>query len=100
MIGYKLFRKRKDGTYGSLFINCKQRLILGETYKAKAYRRKGFAFRPGWHVCAKPHAPHLSMKRRVWCKVAFTRKETITRPISQGGKWFLGSTLKILEEIE
>ena len=32
MIAYKLFRKRKDGTYGPLFINRKQRIHTGETY--------------------------------------------------------------------
>ena len=98
MIGYKLFRKRKDGTYGSLFINARQRLIPGVTYKAEGHRRKGFAFRPGWHICRQPHAPHLSTKGRVWCKVKFDHRDTLTRPESQGGIWYLGSTIKIIGE--
>lgn len=98
MVGYKLFRKRKDGTYGSLFIDCRRRLILGVTYRYEKHRREGFAFRPGWHVCAKPCAPHLSTKRRVWCRVEFKHKETIKRPARQGGVWYLGSTLRILLE--
>lgn len=100
MIGYKLFRKRKDGTYGPLFINCRQRLVPGVAYVAEAHRKKGFAFRPGWHICQRPHAPHLSYDNRVWCKVHFTLQDTILRPESQGGLWYLGSVLKIIDEVE
>lgn len=46
MIGYKLFRQRKDGTLGPLFINRRQRLEVGKTYEAEEHRTKGFAFRP------------------------------------------------------
>lgn len=69
MIGYKLFRVRRDGSLGSLFINRKLRIYPGDTLKAKAHRTKGFKFRPGWHVCEKPYAPHLSMRGRKWFKV-------------------------------
>ena len=99
MTGYKLFRKRKDGTYGPLFINCRQKLIPGVQYIAEEHKTKGFAFRPGWHVCSKPEAPHLSEKGRVWCKVEFDFRAMIQRPEYQGGIWYLGNTLKILEEI-
>jgi len=99
MIGYKLLRKRKDGTYGPLFINCRQKLVPGVVYQAESHRRKGYAFRLGWHICRRPHAPHLSEKGRVWCKVRFTHRETLHRPESQGGVWFLGSTLEIVEEM-
>jgi len=37
MIGYKLFHKRKDGTYGPLFINKKQKLVAGVYYAAGDY---------------------------------------------------------------
>lgn len=100
MIGYKLFRKRKDGTYGPLFINCRQKLSQGIIYKAESHRRKGFAFRPGWHICQHPCAPHLSERGRIWCKVEFAHRETIHRPKSQGGIWYLGSTIKILGECQ
>lgn len=99
MIGYKLFRKRKDGTYGPLFINARQKLIPGVIYKAEAHRRKGYAFRPGWHICCTPSAPHLSERNRVWCKVEFNHRETIVRPEFQGGIWYLGSSMKIINEI-
>lgn len=99
MIGYKLFRKRQDGSYGSLFINASQRLVPGVAYKAEAHKRKGYAFRPGWHICRTPHAPHLSERNRVWCKVEFVHRETVVRPESQGGIWYLGSKMKILHEV-
>lgn len=99
-IGYKLFRKRADGTYGPLFINRRQILVPGVTYHAEPHRTKGYAYRPGWHICKTPSAPHLSMKGRVWCKVHFTHQQTLERPDSQGGTWYLGSTLKIIKEVE
>lgn len=56
MIGYKLFHKRKDGTYGPLFINKKQKLVAGVYYAAGDYPTKGYAHRPGWHICSAPVA--------------------------------------------
>jgi len=99
-IGYKLFRKRKDGTYGPLFINRKQKLVPGVVYEAEDKPTKGYAHRPGWHVMQWPHAPHLSNKGRVWCKVRLTGKWTAyPRPGTQGGIWILGSHLEIVEEM-
>jgi hypothetical protein len=98
MIGYKLFRKRKDGTLGPLFINRKQRLVPGEWYQSEAHKTKGYAFRPGWHICSEMKAPHLRQGGdRVWAKVEFCGIEKIIRPESQGGVWYLGSWIKILE---
>jgi hypothetical protein len=97
-IGYKLFRKRKDGSYAPLFINKTQRLYLHEIYHAESHPTKGYAYRPYWHICHSPNAPHLSNKNRVWCKVEFLLEKIINRPESQGGKWFLASQIKILEE--
>jgi hypothetical protein len=51
-IAYKLFRVRKDGTLGPLFINRPQRVPVGKALVAEDHPTKGFAFRPGWHVCA------------------------------------------------
>lgn len=99
MRGYKLFRKRQDGTYAPLFINRRQVLVPNVEYTAGDHPTKGYAHRPGWHICSAPEAPHLSNRGRVWCVVEFEHKQTLHRPASQGGIWFLGSTLKILEEI-
>jgi len=97
MIGYKLFRLRKDGTLGPLFINRKQRLEVGEIYLAEAHLTKGYAFRPGWHICSAMNAPHLSKKGRVWAKVRFSDYEKHLRPESQGGLWYTAQIIQILE---
>ena len=99
MIGYKLFRERKDGSIGSLFINRKARLLMNEWLPYENHATKGFAVRPGWHLCSEPKAPHLSMKNRAWYKVEFFLYETLKRPESQGGTWYLSTNIKILEKL-
>lgn len=100
MIGYKLFRIRKDGSLGPLFINRRQRVPLGEWLQAESHPTKGFMVREGWHGCHKPIAPHLATDRpdRVWCRVEFGGNiSRYKRPESQGGEWLLASKLKVLE---
>jgi len=99
MIAYKLFRKRKDGTYGPLFINRKQRLITDEWYAAEEHPTKGYAYRPGWHCCHSKSAPHLSKKNRVWCEVDINDFTEHVRPANQGGVWYTSNWLRILREI-
>ena len=99
MIAYKLFRKRKDNTYGPLFINRKQKVELMVWYDAEEHPTKGFAVRPGWHCCAEPLAPHLSKKDRVWCKVMITQYTEHQRPESQGGLWYTANKMKVLNEL-
>jgi hypothetical protein len=100
MIGYKLFRKRSDGSYGPLFINRKQKLYPQEEYTYESHPTKGFAVRPGWHICGKPVAPHLKKSSdRVWCKVVFDPMAEVKRPESQGGVWYLGKSMRIIGEI-
>ena len=99
MIGYKLMRQRKDGSLGSLFINAKEKYHLNKWMWAKPHKRKGFAFRPGWHVMKQPNAPHLSTKDRVWCKVECQHVTEFNRPKSQGGKWMLAKRMRIIEII-
>lgn len=96
MIGYKLFRLRKDGTIGPLFINRKQVLPIGEWIDAEEHLTKGYAFRPGWHILEKPEAPHLTNKGRVWYTVEFKDFTIKTRPTNQGGKWFLAKKMRIM----
>lgn len=97
MIAYKLFNQRKDGTLGPLFINRKQRIQLDQWYNAEVHLTKGYAFRPGWHCCSTPNAPHLSKKDRVWCKVAIMKYTEHQRPESQGGLWYTAMKMKVIE---
>jgi hypothetical protein len=86
-IAYKLLRVRKDGTLGPLFINKRQVIPIGEWLQAENHPTKGYAVRPGWHVCPQPFAPHLTDKGRVWVQVEIEDYLEFTRPASQGGMW-------------
>jgi len=97
MIGYKLFRLRKDGSLGPLFINRRQKLHVGGQYVAEEHPTNGFLFRPGWHICSKQDAPHLSKNGRVWAKVEFSDYQEHQRPANQGGLWFTAKHMKIIE---
>jgi hypothetical protein len=97
MIGYKLFTLHKNGTIGPLFINKRQRLQIGVQYRAEEHLTKGFAFRPGWHICSTQSAPHLSKKGRVWAKVEFNDFKEHIRPESQGGLCYTANEITILE---
>lgn len=102
MIAYKLFKQRKDGSIGPLFINASLRVPIGEWMDAEDHPTKGYAHRMGWHCCLKPEAPHLKKNPdnklpRVWCKVEVTGTELYDRPESQGGTWVLAERLKVLE---
>lgn len=99
MTGYKLFRKRKDGTLGPLFINRKQVIPIDSWLPAGVYPTKGYALRPGWHVTSKRSAPHLTSKKekRVWKKVEIESYSEIRRPKSQGGLWYLADWMRVYE---
>ena len=98
--GYKLFRVRKDGTLGSLFINRRAKLGTGEWMAAEDHQTKGYAYRPGWHVLAKPEAPHLSTKGPKWFKVEMQGTDEMKRPPSQGGLWYIASQIRIVGEVK
>lgn len=93
---YKLFRLRKNGTLGPLFINKKQVLPLNEWMTAEDHPTKGYAHRPGWHCLMNKEAPHLTTKGRVWALVVITESKEIERPESQGGSWYLANKMKIV----
>ena len=93
---YKLFRLRKDGTLGPLFINKKQVLPLDQWLSAEDHPTKGYAHRPGWHCLPNMEAPHLTTKGRVWAQVVITESKEIERPESQGGAWYLANKMKIV----
>jgi len=50
MIGYKLFKQRKDGSLGPLFINRRQRLEIGVEYEAQDHKTKRL-YTPTWLAC-------------------------------------------------
>lgn len=100
MKAYKLLRLRKDGSLGPLFINRRQRIPLHQPLKAEAHLTRGFAFRPGWHCMAKPEAPHLSKKGRIWCEVEIDDFSEFHRPQSQGGKWYLANQMKVTKVLQ
>jgi len=104
ILAYKLFKMRKDGTLGPLFINAKQVVPIGKWLKAENHPTNGYAARPGWHCCYTPHAPHLSKNpkhgcARVWCLVEVTDTKSYPRPESQGGAWLLANNMKVVEII-
>ena len=100
MRAYKLIRKRKDGTYGPLFINRRQRIPIGVWLEAEDHPTKGYARRPGWHTLAQPIAPHLKMMEgRVWVEVEIENYTANRRPECQGGIWFLANKMKVLREL-
>lgn len=97
---YKLFRIRKDGSLGPLFINRRLRIPVGVWLPAEDHPTKGYAQRPGWHCVAEQKAPHLKKKEdRVWCKVSVRDYTEFSRPDSQGGLWYLANQLKVEEII-
>lgn len=102
MKAFKLFRILKDGSISPLFINKKQRLLVGSTYPAEDHPTKGFAHRAGWHATLKPVAPHLSMnlksgEKRMWAEVEVEDFTTWVRPDIQGGSWGLANSMKIVK---
>ena len=100
MIGYKLFKQRKDGSLGPLFINARQRVPVGEWLDAEDVPTKGFAHRPGWHLGIEQKADHLSTKGRVWAKCEVDVNAgwyEFKRPKHQGGAWIIANRIKVLE---
>lgn len=99
LTAYKLFRVRKDGSIGPLYINASQRIQTNIWLRAGAYRTPGFAFRPGWHACPKPIAPHLSKRGRQWYRVQLEGVTMHVRPKSHGGLWYTARSMKVLGSI-
>lgn len=94
-LAWKLVRQMADGSFASLFINRRARLPVGQWLPSACYPTPGFAVRPGWHCTAKPEAPHLSPKGRIWVQVEMQGVQTEQRPASQGGKWYLADMIRL-----
>lgn len=99
MVAYKLFKVRKDGSIGPLFINRRQRIPLDEWIPAEDHPTKGYAHRPGWHALPWPKASHLSEKGRKWYQVEIRDYEVFNRPKNQGGMWMLAEEIKVIMEV-
>lgn len=97
MIAYKLFRTRRDGSIGSLFINRRFRVPLHVWLLAENHPTKGYTARPGWHVVSKPVAPHLSLQNRHWYRVEIKNFSRLDRPVRQGATWFIARCMWVLE---
>lgn len=96
MIAYKLFRVRKDGSLGSLFINRPFHIPINTWLTAEPHRTDGFAFRPGWHAMPFPYAPHLSERNRQWFMVDLDGVTEFKKPKAQGGTWYLANAMKVI----
>lgn len=97
MIAYKLFRRRRDGSIGPLFINRALRVPLGVWLPAEDHPTPGYAHRPGWHCGTLPVAPHLTERDRVWaeCEIPDGKFYVFPRPKHQGGEWLIAEALKV-----
>ena len=69
---YKMVHVRDNGTFGPMFVDCKQEFPIGPWIAAQmSYRRKldkvysrlgWLKFRPGLHFAELPFAPHIGIK--------------------------------------
>ena len=102
--GYKLFHVRKNNTIGPLFINRSQVIPLKTWLRAERHYTKGYKFRPGWHICSKPYAPHIKLncksQKRAWYKVEFTLYEELKRPEAQGGLWYIADLIRVIKPVK
>ncbi len=98
---YKLVKRRKDGTFGPLYIDCRHHFEIGEWQEAKYdIIKPGYAVRPGWHTCKHMSAPHIKPRPdRYWMKVKVADYIEFERPEGQGGTWFLSKWIKPLNII-
>lgn len=90
-------RLRKDGSLSPLFINKQSIVPIGKWINAKCHPTPGFKVRKGWHILAKPNAPHLSKKGRIWVKVEMAGITELQRPKAQGGLWYLANKMRIVK---
>lgn len=95
---YKLFKVRKNGTLGPLFINKRQVIPEGVWLNAENHPTKGYKERPGWHT-APVKADHLSERGRVWMEVEIKDYYKCKRPKNQGGYWLIANHMKVIKKV-
>lgn len=100
---FKLMRKRKDGSLGPLFVERNRVFVPGTVLFAHTIARlpQGLRYRPGFHCCSKPEAPHLKLRlksgeERVWCEVLLADYVEHPRPTCFGGMWLIGQVMEII----
>lgn len=81
-------------------LSARAELPVGEWLEAEAHKKKGFAFRPGWHTTAQPHAPHIKMDGKEWWEVEIEDFYEFKRPESQGGIWYISNKIKIIRKVQ
>lgn len=99
MRAFKLFRVRRDGTLGPLFIDRKRVVPLDEWLEAEDVPTKGYAHRPGWHCSIEPNAPHLSERGRLWFEVEIADYREVPRPSRQGGTWLVAQRMRVVRSV-
>jgi hypothetical protein len=98
MKAYKLFRVRKDGSLGSLYINRRARYTPGYWYHFEEVPTKGFGWRPGFHALPQPEASWINEKEeRVWYHVELKR---VTVHLTHKGEWYTAEEMKVLKPVE
>ena len=95
---YKLFKTRKDGTLGPLFINKRQVIPVGKWLQAENHPTRGYKERPGWHT-APVKASHLSEKDRAWYEVEIKDFYKEPRPKNQGGYWLIAKHMRVVRKL-
>lgn len=105
MKAYKLMRLKKDGSLGSLFINRKATIPIGEWLEAECIPTNGFAIRKGFHCCFEMNAPHLKEnlangEQRVWVEVFVEDYDILPRSSAYGGNWILADKMKVVKIIK
>ena len=100
---FKLVRKRKDGSLGPLFVERNRVFDPGIVLFANPFSKipQGLSYRPGFHCCTKPEAPHIKLRlksgeERVWCEVLLADYVKHLRPACFGGMWLVGQVMEII----
>ncbi len=105
MKAYKIFKKTKSGVYRPAQVPIRSLSVKGYQkgiwYEAEDAQPTNLKNRVGFHATTKPTVPHIKIipDQVVWLEVEIEDFETIQRPESQGGTWYLARYLKIIKEL-
>ena len=75
MIAYKLFRVRRDGSLGSLFINKSAILPMNKWIVAEDHKTKGYKHRPGCYIDVPiDEAIRRYLSDKLYCQEGMTKE--------------------------